>query len=210
MAVLDRALGLVNPAGIRQFMNPTRAVDVVAITTQGGFTPILSNARPLSANVRERADLMKHPLEDGSSITDHIVFLPTEITLPLIIAGATFESDFQTLRQLYLAGTLLTIQTRTGAYENMVIGELPHEESSRVFDGVAVRLVLKEARIVQAEYGELSQNSVENPTHASTVKRGAQQTTAASASQASQASQTYSRSSQASQRGSTLYNLFGG
>lgn len=203
MALQDVLFGAVNLA--RSALTSTTAVDVVAITG-AGFVPLFSEARPLQANVIELADLMEHPLETGAVISDHIVFKPVEIELPLMCVGEiAYRSTYAALRATFLAGTLLTIRTRTGSYSNMVITDLPHEETPDVYDGVSVRLHLREARFVTPKT-ELSSSQVKDPSQASTLNKGAQPTRTPSAAAASKASSAAAGSAQgAAPQGSQLY-----
>lgn len=203
MALRDVLSGATSLA--RSLLTPTLAVDVVAITG-AGFIPLFPAARPLQANVIELAELMEHPLETGAKITDHIIFRPIEIELPLLCVGEiAYRSTYAALRATYLAGTLLTIQTRTGSYPNMVISDLPHEETPDMFDGVAIRLQLREARFVQPKT-ELASSQVKNPTQASTINKGTQQTSTPNTAAAGKAASAASGSAQGAQpQGSTLY-----
>jgi hypothetical protein len=177
MAITDIITGAVSLA--QGIITPTRAVDVVAITG-AGFAPMFSSARPMTASVYEFADIMEHPLETGSVIADHIVFRPTEIELPLICVGETaYRSTYAAIKATFSAGTLLTIRTRTGSYPNMVITDLPHDETPDAFDAVAIRLRLREARFVTPKTG-LSADQVTDQSQTSTVDRGNQQTSAGS------------------------------
>lgn len=191
-------------------LRPSVAVDVVAIMGPG-FSPMFSAARPLTASVYEDAKLMEHPLETGAVIADHIVFNPTEIDLPMACVGElAYRSTYATIRGAFNAGTLLTVRTRTGVYSNMVIMEIPHEETPNAFDAITMRIRLREARFVTPKTG-LAPAQVQDPAQSSTVNRGNQQTTAATAPQAAQASSTMSQSGAGpapSPQGSTLYQWF--
>lgn len=210
MAITDIITGAAAVA--RGLITPSLAVDVVAITG-GGFVPLFSAARPLEARVFEFADLMEHPLETGAVIADHIVFRPTEIELPLVCVGElAYRSTYAALRATYNAGTLLTIQTRTGSYPNMVITDLPHEETPASFDAVQIRLRLREARFVTPKTG-LSAKQVKNPAQASTTARGAQQTSAANgptSTAAGNAMATSGAGKTPTPQGSTLYQWYNG
>lgn len=192
--------------GIAQsYLSPSLSVDVVAITA-GGFSQVFANARPMEARVYEAAELMQHPLETGAKIADHIVFKPIEIELPLLCIGEiAYRSTYAAIRSTFKAGTLLTIRTRTGSYPDMVIGELPHEESGEAFDAISIRLHLVEAKFVTPKTG-LASDQVANKSQASTADRGNQQTSAASKTTAAAATaQTPSKPA-----GSTLYNWYEG
>lgn len=202
MAITDIITGAALVA--RSLLTPTRAVDVVAITA--GFVPMFSAARPLTASVYEFADLMEHPLETGAVISDHIVFRPTEIELPLICPGElAYRSTYAAIRQTFKSGTLLTVVTRTGSYPNMVISDLPHDETATEFDAITIRLRLREANFVTPKTG-LSSDQVKDPKQASTVNRGSQQTTNVGSAKSSQVTSNVANSGQgAKPAGSTLY-----
>lgn len=210
MALTDIITGAASFA--RGLITPTRSLDVVAITG-AGFVPLFTNARPLVASVYEFADIMEHPLETGAVIADHIVFQPTEIELPLMCVGEfAYRSTYAAIRATFHAGTLLTIRTRTGSYPNMVITDLPHDETPDAFDAVSIRLRLREAKFVTPKTG-LSEAQVADPAQASTVNRGDQQTTAANAPTTAQAASSYSQSGAGptpSPQGSTLRRWYDG
>lgn len=210
MALTDVLSGAANLAF--SLLRPSAAVDVVAIMGPG-FGSVFSAARPLTASVYEDAKLMEHPLETGALITDHIVFGPIEIDLPLVCVGeVAYRSTYAAIRGTFNAGTLLTIRTRTGMYSSMVIMEMPHEETPNAFDAITINLRLREARFVSPKSG-LAADQVQNPAQSSTVNRGNQQTQAASAPQTAQATSTMSQSGAGpapSPQGSTLHQWFGG
>ena len=209
MALTDVLSGAVNLA--RSLISPSKAVDVVAITG-AGFVSLFSAARPLTAGVYEFADLMEHPLENGSVIADHIVFRPIEIELPLMCVGeVAYRSTYAAIRATYASGAKLTIRTRTGSYPNMVISDLPHEETPDAFNAITIRLRLREARFVTPKTG-LAEDQVDNPAQSSTANRGTQQTSAANAPTAAKAGSSYQQSGSGptpSPKGSTLNQWFG-
>jgi hypothetical protein len=159
---------------------PTTAVDVVGVF-DAQFNQVFSNARPMKAMVMEQAKAMEHPVETGVTITDHRIILPTEIELSVLLSNTTsneeYRSLYQQIKQLWINATLLTVQTRTDSYANMLITGMPHDETADMFDAIAVGIKLKEALFVQARFGTLPPTSVKNKSNASTVDRGEQQTT---------------------------------
>lgn len=206
MALTDILTGVVN-AG--RAIRTSRAADVVAVTS--GFAPLFSDARPLQATVTEYADLMEHPLETGAVIADHIVFQPIEIELPLLCIGETaLRSTYATIRAAFLSGAILTVQTRTTTYGNMVIAEIPHDETSDILDGVSIRMLLREAKFVTPQSGGLASDQTANANQASTQARGAQQTTASSSSAAASSYSTSGAGPTPTPQGSTLYQWYQG
>lgn len=180
-------------------------IDVVAVRRMDSGEQVFAAARPLSAQIFEVAQLMEHPLEDGSSVTDHIVYMPVEIELPLMVTGDV-ETVLAEVRALYRSAELLTVQTISGSHSNMVIQAMPHDERSESAGSATISLQFKEAVFVKAVLeGSIAPAQVARPAtspnrrpaaRASTSARGAQQTTTPTAP--------------TQQRGSTLYRLFGG
>lgn len=183
-----------------------QAVDVVAVLNGETSAQVFARARPMQARVFERSALMEHPLEDGTVIADHKVADPTEIDMPLFVTDtAELPEIFEEIRQLYDAGALLLVQTRAASYDNMVITEIPHEESGDTLGSLTIGLRLRQARFVQPRFGGLAAKQVEPSPKmkpkASTVKRGNQQTTKATPPQEAKAG------TQAKQ--TTLLKIFG-
>lgn len=155
---------------------PTFAADVVAVF-DNSFNQVFTNARPVKAMIREASRVMEHPVETGATITDHRVIEPIEIELSLVLSSADYRSVYQQIREVFFAATLLSVQTRTSIYSNMLISEMPHDEDADLFDAVSIALKLKEVLFVAAQYGNLPASSVADKSQASTTQRGELQST---------------------------------
>lgn len=145
--------------------------DVVCVL-DGTLTQVFEDARPLKVTVRRESKPMEHPIESGAVITDHRVILPVEIELSLTLPPATYTASYQKISDLFGKGELLTVQTKTDSYANMVIQAMPHEETADMFDAVPMALTFKEVVYVNAQFSDLKVSKTEN---AKTVKRGEQQ-----------------------------------
>lgn len=121
----------------------TSIVDVVAVLDQETLTQVFPFARPMRAVVREMSKTMVHPAENGIIIGDHRIILQTEIDIPFVITAQNYD-QYSQIKNLYVAGTLLSVQTRTGVYGNMLIEDLPHEETPDMFDAITIELHMKE------------------------------------------------------------------
>lgn len=157
---------------------PSFAFDAVAVFNQN-YEQLFVDARAIKATVKEQAKIMEHPIETGAVITDHIIILPIEIELSLILLPATYPDTYKAIKSYYLNGTLLVIQTKTGIYENQVITGIPHEETVEQYDAISLNLTLREALFV------IPENSItpEAPQDSNTVDRGQQNFIAANATQ---------------------------
>lgn len=145
-------------------------VDTVGVFDASTFEQVFSDARPLRANVKETSKVMEHPAENGVLISDHHIINQVEIELALMIASPFYGSTYQQIRSAFLEGTLLTVQTRTGVYTNMVVADLPHEESADVYDAVTMGLHLKQVIFVP----DPSTYAPVDPNNTDTVQSGLQ------------------------------------
>jgi hypothetical protein len=155
---------------------PSFAFDQVAVFTQD-FTQVFKDARALKAVIKEQAKVMEHPVESGAIITDHRIILPVEVELSMILTPSTYKDVYKEIRQYYLNGTLLVVQTRAGIYQNQLIASMPHEEDSELYDTITIALSLKEVLFATAQYGVVPKNTK----NSTTVSKGTQQGTTPSA-----------------------------
>lgn len=147
------------------------AQDVVCVLDES-LTQVFELARPMKAVVKEEAKMMEHPIETGAVVTDHRILLPVEIQLSLVLSSEEYRDVYQQIRELFHAGELLTVQTRTGSYPDMVIQSMPHEETPDMADGTTLALSLRETQFVEPQFSDLK---VSKPADGNTVKRGEQQ-----------------------------------
>lgn len=109
---------------------------------------IFEKAQWLKVKVNDNATAMSHPVEDGSKITDHIVFGLIEIELSAIVDlyDTTTYSD---IKRYYKNRTIVTVQTKTDIYKNMVIIGIPHDEDSEMFSsvGIAIKFIEWDAKL---------------------------------------------------------------
>lgn len=159
---------------------PSFATDIVAVYTQD-YTQVFRDARAIKAVIKETSKVMEHPIETGAIITDHRIVWPVEIELKLILTPATYRDVYYEIKDLYLQGTLLIVQTRSGIYESQLINSMPHEEDPTIYDTITIALALKEVQMVTAQFTKTPRN----PKNTSTVNRGNLQGLPANTSQTS-------------------------
>jgi len=124
--------------------------DAVAVL-DSGFRQVFPKARPMNISVRQTLKAMEHPLENGEITTDYRVLNPIEIEIPIKTQGLYYRGVYHEIEQLYKRAELLTIQTRTRNYRNMVLTEMPHEQVPAEYDVISMNLRFKQIRIVQKE-----------------------------------------------------------
>ena len=126
------------------------SIDIIGVY-DSGFDQVFQNARPLKATVRESSRPMEHPLENNQIITDYRIILPIEITLPVMITSLFYSDTYQEIKNLYLNAELLSVQTKTQLYPNMIIADLPHDESPEQFDAVPMTIRFKQVIVIAAQ-----------------------------------------------------------
>ncbi len=160
-------------------------------TVKGVFnddgTQLFPDAVMIRAQVSPSAVFPQHPLEDGSSISDHRIFKQIKIALSVILKPETFQSTLAEINAAYVGTDSLTVVTRSGSYSNMYIESDPHDEQATMFDTVAIILNLVEVQFATTVYTTLPASSVSVASNASTTKTGQKQANDASSSQTSAA-----------------------
>lgn len=127
---------------------PSVSADVVGVFDDT-FRQVFSQARPMKALVRENARTMEHPLEKGQIISDYRIILPIEIEIPVIIMAQDYRDVYQQIRTQFLTSSLLTVQTTSSVYDNMILGEMPHEENPEFYNTLTLFLRFKQVQLVQ-------------------------------------------------------------
>jgi hypothetical protein len=155
----------------QDFRRNGAATDTVGIWRKD-FSQFCRESRPVALSVSETSKNMEHPLETGAVITDHRIVLPVAIDLSLIMNGAVYRNQYRELRQAFIAGELFTVSTKTGNYANMIITDIPHEETPDMADTIAVAVKMLEVKFVEAQFLPLPPAKVENKANSSTKDRG--------------------------------------
>jgi len=149
--------------------------DIVCILDNENFQQLFVSASPMRMTVREVKRVTKYQVEDGSSRSDHVVIDPVEISIDLVIEDQFARDGYQQIRQAWLDNRLLTVQGKVSSYPNMLISEMPHDESPEYGMGVAMPIRLVEWRTVTPQYAALPPSKVKKPQQASTAKKGQKQ-----------------------------------
>lgn len=164
----------------------TGVQDVTGVFDES-FNQLFVNGRPIRALFRPSSKLMKHPIETGGTIADHRVFEPIAAELFLILDEEEFAETYQQIKTAFTDNTKLVVQCRVDSFENMVILEMPHDESGEMPGTVAVAVKLEQAIFVDPQYAQLPPEKVAKKSDSSTAKTGQKQGNAATAPQSSAA-----------------------
>lgn len=126
-------------------------IDVTGVFDKD-YNQVFPLARSMRAAVDRASKPMAHPLEDGSEIIDHRVFLATTIELLLFLPESEYKNIYGQIDAAYKAGQMFTVQTKAASFPNMFISEMPHQETPDFADLVQVALKLHEARFVKTQF----------------------------------------------------------
>jgi hypothetical protein len=135
---------------------------------------LFTDANILKAQVLRGAKTMEQPLESGATVVDHRIILPIEITLDMMVPTTSYKAVYQQIGQIFILATLLSVQTRADVYDQLIITEMPHEESPDRIDKLLLSLRLKQVLFATSQYIALPANTVANPADSSTTDRGTQ------------------------------------
>lgn len=151
---------------------------------------LLSGMSVLNYSVRDDSQFATHPIETGSSIADHHVFNPVQISCYVAFPpkglkwaqisvvdllygrGQTFDETFNELQTLYKTSAKLTIKTDAKVYENMYITSIPSDVSPDTADRQIFNITFEQALMVMPQYIKMPANQVKNPSNSSSVKSG--------------------------------------
>lgn len=138
------------------------------------FEVLFASSNPMRLSVLDEKRATKFKVEDGSERSDHVIDNAIQINIEFILSGDEAREQFQAISQAYFEHRLVTVQSRMGTYENMLIEAIPHEETRQMYDGAILPVRMTEWRETEPEYGELTQRQVAEPRQSSTVQRGTQ------------------------------------
>ena len=151
-------------------------INRVEILDNETLQPLWLGSDIMDVQVQETSTPTKYKVEDGTNRNDHIIYNQTEIMMRFTLAGEVSQL-FNAIKQTYTNRDLVTVQTRTDVYADMIVTEIPQEQTGAATDAVTLDIRLSEWREVVPEYGELTQAKVAKPEQSSTVRRGSQATT---------------------------------
>lgn len=166
----------------------TTVTDVVGIYDED-LQPLVENLQPIKASVTRSSKVMEHPLEDGSTVSDHRVFQPVEIEM----TAALFPEDYARLREVFTRTETVTVRTKAGTFDSMIIETLPHDETIDAFDMIVVAIKLREVVFVETQFQALPPRAAggRSNSNTSTAKRGEQSAKPAGADRERRASVLY-------------------
>lgn len=152
-------------------MNNTTYEDVVGIFDSDGNQKFIT-ARSMRLQTTRVAKMPMHPLETGASAVDHRVIMPIEAQLLVTLQAKDYRNGYSQIQASFNNGDLLAVHCKANTFPNMVIAELPHEESPDMFDAVQIAVRLVETIFFKTQAQAITKASKSRS--ASTTRRGEQ------------------------------------
>ncbi|MBO4555586.1 MAG: hypothetical protein J5706_02415 [Elusimicrobiales bacterium] len=126
------------------------------------------NAAIMKARIEDTSQLMKYPCEDGVEITNHQVQNPVRITIELTMPAYFYGPIVKELKKYKQEGTFLSVHVHDsgnstfaeiaefiggeeGIYSNMVVKDIPHDETPERADRITYNITLEQCLLVRNE-----------------------------------------------------------
>lgn len=110
---------------------------------------VLANCDIHTIEITDEARLAEQPLENGTNIADHKIFLQKEATVLVYLPETNYSSAISELYDLYNNNKFLKLQAKSAVLSNLQIVGLPHSESNENIYRMVYKIHLKEALTVQ-------------------------------------------------------------
>lgn len=148
-------------------------MDVTAILDENG-NQVFATAKALKLSTSPSNTYAKHPLEDGTVVSDNVIENQVVISVSFVLDPNDYQQVYKDIVTASKNTTKFTIQTRVNNYPNMYIESYPSEESAAIYDTIPVTIGFIEQKIGGVVIEKLSQSDVANPADSDTINRGEQ------------------------------------
>jgi hypothetical protein len=99
-------------------------------------------------------EITRHPVQDGSSITDHAFVQPKQLEMEVVFGNTearTIKETYQKLLDLQASALPFDVVTGKRAYKNMLFASISNTTDSENENVLSLSFSLQEIRIVQVE-----------------------------------------------------------
>lgn len=134
------------------------------------------NAVIMDVSVQESSKIPEYPLEDGILMTEHQIQMPVTITLKLVMPHFFYEKIIKELKKYKETSTFLSVHTKGGIYNNMLIQNIPHTETPDNIDRLIFEITFKQCLMIK-KTGALTTEEVKTPSDSTTSTGGQKQGT---------------------------------
>lgn len=143
-SISSYATGLMKNQGIIDLFGFLTDKKTVALFDEDN-KEVLANCDIHTVDIKDEARLADQPLEDGTNISDHKVFLQKEAEILVYLPESDYSTAVSELYDLYTNNKFLKLQAKSMVLSNMQIVGLPHNESNQNIYRMVYRVQLKEA-----------------------------------------------------------------
>lgn len=155
---------------LKNVKNPNASSDLVGIYDEN-FNQLFPEARPVQMSYSETSKMMEHPIENGSIVVDHKVFMPATVEAVFIIQSDDYRSVYDQIENAYKNNTIVTIQGKAKSFNNMVLSSKLHDETAGMYDTVQVVVKFTELFIANIT-STMTVSTVAQPQDSDTINDG--------------------------------------
>ena len=157
-------------------LSTTSAADLVAILDNENLQQMFVASAPIGLYVCESKKATQFAVEDGTTRSDHVTTDAIEISFDLFLSDENARNGYEEIRQAWRENRLVTVQTKISSYPDMLILEIPHDETVEGGGSIRVPIRMQEWRTYEPQFGALPPQKVKKAEQSSTVQAGQKQT----------------------------------
>lgn len=108
----------------------------------------------LRESATDTLEITRHPVQDGSSITDHAFVQPKQLEMEVVFANTaarTLKESYQKFIELQASAVPFDVVTGKRSYKNMLIASLSNTTDADNENILSLSISMQEIRIVQVE-----------------------------------------------------------
>lgn len=113
----------------------------------GSFLGGRIKAQPVKAFVNRDTKGFSHPLEDNTSLTDHRIILPIEITMTLLIAKDSKSEIYKQIEDFFINASTVQVRLKAKTFDELYISAMPHNETPQKFDTLEMDIKFREIQV---------------------------------------------------------------
>ena len=113
----------------------------------GSFLGGRIKAQPTKAFINRDTKGFSHPLENNTSLTDHRIIYPIEITMTLLISKDSKSEIYKQIEDFFLSALTVQVKTKAKTYDDLYISAMPHNETPQKFDTLEMDIKFREIQV---------------------------------------------------------------
>lgn len=162
---------ILNQDGDQIFVGESPKSETFGFST-GTFLGGQLKAQPMKGYISRDTKGFTHPLENNKNLTDHRIILPIVIDMKLLISKDKTSQIYKEVEFYFQTASPVTVVTKSGTFDNMYIGAMPHAESADKFDSLEMDIRFDEIQLSSNITNSPSLFAPENDYQQPTTERG--------------------------------------